>query len=86
MQTFGERLVAARNAVEGMTQRKLAIEVGVDKSCINNWERRNVIPTGNHVIALARILGVSADFLLGTDDAPASGAATASKRAVGGGS
>ena len=63
---IGDRIRAAR-AKAGMTQRSLAMRLGVDKSAVAQWEGGgggSGIKTSN-LIELARILGVRPSELLG---------------------
>ena len=61
---FGKRLVTLRK-VAGYTQVELAEELGVTQRMISYYEGRAEHPPAHLVPALARVLGVSADTLLG---------------------
>ncbi len=62
--SFGCRLRRLR-AQAGLTQRDLAIAVGVTTSMVLRWERRGVIPSAPRLARLAAALGVPPDALLG---------------------
>ncbi len=51
-----------------LSQDKLATEVKLSQSAINNWELGKRTPNANAVIALARYFGVTTDYLLGESD------------------
>lgn len=60
---MGERLALAR-AAKGMTQRAFAAQLGVSPATIAMYERGLRTPPGPVLIAMARLLGVSAESLL----------------------
>jgi transcriptional regulator with XRE-family HTH domain len=62
--TFGQRLLALRNAM-ALTQQQLADEVGVSRRMIAYYEGQSEHPPTTLLPALARALQVSADALLG---------------------
>jgi len=64
--TVGERLAGARKAA-GLTQEKLANEIGVSFQAISTWERNESLPDTNHLMALSRALHVSLDQLFGEE-------------------
>lgn len=66
MMTFGERLLAYRNAVN-LSQEKLAEKVGVTRQTVSNWELEQTTPDTNQLIALSKALKVSIDVLVGND-------------------
>lgn len=61
---IGQRLARLRKE-RGITQKELASELGVTQSHVSEWERGNLRLHGELIARLARILGVSADELLG---------------------
>jgi transcriptional regulator with XRE-family HTH domain len=64
---FGARLYAARKA-KGLTQRALGDAVGTTSQTISNYEvGKGVDPGGALLVRLASVLGVSLDYLVGTD-------------------
>jgi len=64
---FGERIALARDHV-GLTQQQLAEKIGTIQRVISSWEREPVALRADHLSALADVLGVSTDFLLGRQD------------------
>ena len=63
---FGQRLYEARET-KGFSLRQVAEELDVPLNTYANWERRNVGIRPEYLAELTRILGVSAEQLLGTD-------------------
>jgi transcriptional regulator with XRE-family HTH domain len=62
--SFGERLFALRTA-RGLTQVDLAKAMGTTQRVISYYETKGELPTPDFLVALVRILGTSADELLG---------------------
>lgn len=52
----------------GMSQVQLAERLGITKSAVNAWENGTNSPSLTYVIKLARIFGVSTDYLLGVNE------------------
>lgn len=52
----------------GLTQVQLAQRLGVTKSAVNAWETGTNSPSLSYVVKLARIFGVSTDYLLGVNE------------------
>lgn len=52
----------------GLSQTELAVQLGVSKQCISNWENDNIQPSIDMLIAISRFFMVSTDYLLGLDD------------------
>ena len=63
----GDRLKNAR-LEKGLTQEELGSLVGVGKSAICCYEKETRNPSLETIIEFMQILGVSSDFLLGTDN------------------
>lgn len=63
MNTFGERLRAAREA-RGLTQQALGFDVGVTDATISKWEKGRSEPTLAQLAMLAELLGVTTDKLI----------------------
>ena len=61
--TFGDRLAAAREAAS-LTQKELALKVGIKLSTLRNWENDLSEPRANRLNMLAGLLGVSLSWLL----------------------
>ena len=64
---IGDRITALREA-DGLTQAQLAERVGVSQATVSQWEGGTRVPSGEAVVALARVFDTSADFLLGLVD------------------
>ncbi len=62
--SFGERLFALRTE-RGFTQVDLAKALGTTQRVISYYETKGELPTPDILVALVRILGVTADELLG---------------------
>ena len=52
----------------GDTQQELAERLNVTKFTISNWEQEKSVPSHELLVALCRLYGVSADYLLGVSD------------------
>lgn len=52
----------------GMNQVQLAERLGITKSAVNAWENGTNSPSLSYIIRLARIFGVSTDYLLGVNE------------------
>ena len=50
------------------SQRQLALKIGVTSATVSAWCRGLKQPTADNIAAVARIFGVSADYLLGLSD------------------
>ena len=64
--TFGKRLLAARNA-KGLTVLALSENLGVDRSAIEAWENDEREPRSNRIQMLAGLLHVSIIWLITGD-------------------
>jgi len=51
----------------GITQSKLAKQIGISRSSVNAWEAGKSMPSVGHLVALADIFNVSTDYLLGRE-------------------
>ena len=54
----------------GISQKELAISMGVAQPTVSNWENGGRAPMGKNLSKLAELLGCSTDFLLGKTDSP----------------
>ena len=61
--TFGEKLLRLRQQ-RGLSQEALARELDVSRQAISRWELGEVAPDTANVLAVCRLFGVSADYLL----------------------
>ena len=48
-----------------ISQVQLALELGVTKQCVSNWENDNILPSIEMLIKIANFFSVSTDYLLG---------------------
>lgn len=72
MQKIGARISALRRS-RGMTQTELAERLGISFQAVSSWERGNAMPDVAKLPELARMFGVTIDWMLGSPDAiPAS--------------
>ncbi len=53
---------------KGISQQKLAEELGYSQVCISRWENRNRQPELDDIIAVAIFFNVTTDYLLGLTD------------------
>ena len=51
----------------GVTQAALAKQLGITRSSVNAWEMGISVPSTQYIVELARIFGVSTDYLLGVE-------------------
>ena len=61
-----ERLVKLRKE-KGLSQEELADKLGISRQAVSKWERAEASPDTDNLIMLARLYGVSLDYLLDTD-------------------
>ena len=66
---IGAKLKKARLQA-GMTQEQVAEALGVSRQTISNWENENIQPSIDMLIRLAKLFGVTTDYLLGLDAIP----------------
>lgn len=52
----------------GYTQLELAKELGLTRSSVNAWEQDISIPSTKYIRELAKLFGVSTDYLLDMDE------------------
>lgn len=63
MYDFGSRLKAMRQQ-RGLTQKKLAEEIGKSVQAVSSYERNSQIPPIEVMISIADVLNVSLDYLV----------------------
>lgn len=51
----------------GLSQQYVAVTLGVKGPSVSNWESGKTSPTVENLVALAKLYGVSTDYLLGND-------------------
>ena len=66
--TVGEKIKEARRQC-GLSQQQLAEKMLVSRSAVAKWEAGNGLPDVDNVKALAQLLNVSIDYLLGEGEA-----------------
>ena len=62
---FGQRLKELRKAA-GYSQTRLAEFLGISQQAVGKWETGRATPDPSTIATIARLLGVSADTMLGT--------------------
>lgn len=67
MVKFGERVKQLRRSA-GMTQGQLAERIWVSKAAVSNYELSERNPSPEIIIKVARVFGVSTDYLLGVEN------------------
>lgn len=63
MLTMGQRIKEARKA-KGFTLQRVADAFGINRSSVANWERDDTRPDMDKIHTLAKLLGVSGDYLI----------------------
>lgn len=61
--TFSEKLITLR-AGRGWSQERLAQELGITRQAVGRWEKGSGLPDAKSLMALARVFGVEAEWLL----------------------
>lgn len=61
------RIKEARKAA-GMSQKYVAMSLGVAGPSVSNWENGKTKPTPENYVSLSQLFGVSVDYLMGNDD------------------
>lgn len=64
---FGSKISQLRQN-KNMTQEQLAVRVGVTPQALSRWERNQSLPNMTILADLCRVLEISADYLLGTEN------------------
>lgn len=64
--SFSEKIIERRTALN-MSQKELAEKLGITPTRLNYWEKGKREPDLHYIKALARELGVSGDYLIGTE-------------------
>lgn len=62
--TIGERIKEKREEM-GLNQKELAKQLNITPSAVNQYEKGEKTPSTEKLVKLAKILGVSSDYLLG---------------------
>ena len=66
---LGQRICERRTAL-GWSQIQLAKRLGAAKQTVSNWDNDNIQPSIEMLARLARIFGVTTDYLLGLEEIP----------------
>ena len=64
------RRIQELRASLGWSQVELAKRLQISKQTVSNWENDNIQPSIDMLVRLAKIFGVTTDYLLGLDDVP----------------
>lgn len=73
MQNFGEKLKQARKRKK-LTQEALGRQLGITKFSVRDYERNKSKPKYDNLLAICKLLEVSADYLMGLDESHQRGA------------
>jgi len=71
-ETFGQRLARVRKE-RGYTQVEIAQKIGTIQVLVSNYENDRLRMHAEMIVRFARVLGVSADVLLGLDEPKGTG-------------
>lgn len=63
--------IKALREKKGLTQNKLADKVGTTRASVNAWEMGLSVPSTPYIGELAKIFGVSTDYILGINSSSA---------------
>lgn len=66
---LSKRINQLRTAL-GWSQVELAKRLQISKQTVSNWENDNIQPSVDMLMRLARVFGVSTDYLLGLEEVP----------------
>ena len=82
--TLREKLIVSRNKA-GLSQMELAERLGVSRQAVSRWESGDTTPTMDKLKALAKLYGVSLDWLCSdaADREPPRSSKTRSRQAPG---
>ncbi|MDE6597157.1 MAG: helix-turn-helix domain-containing protein [Clostridia bacterium] len=61
------KIIKEERLQKKMSQRNLAEVLGVTQDSVSLWEKGKRLPATEHIIALCKYFGISADYLLGLD-------------------
>ena len=64
--TLGEKIYRLRTE-QGMSQENFGDMLGVSRQSVSKWETDQSVPELDKVVAISEMLGVSTDYLLGTE-------------------
>mgnify|MGYP002627407892 CR=1 FL=1 len=63
---FADKIKLMREQL-GITQSDLAKQLGLTRSSVNSWEMGLSVPSTQYIIELAKLFGISTDYLLGLE-------------------
>lgn len=66
---IGNRIKELRSKLN-WSQAELAYKIGTDSTTISRWETNRIKVSQGYIVKLAKVLGTSADYLLGETDNP----------------
>lgn len=66
---LGQRINELRIAA-GWNQVELAKRLNIAKQTVSNWENENIQPSIEMLVRIAKLFGVTTDYLLGLDSVP----------------
>jgi len=66
---IGQRIELLRTELS-WSQVQLAKKLNIAKQTVSNWENDNIQPSIEMLVRLAKLFGVTTDFLLGLDSIP----------------
>lgn len=64
---YGKRIRELRTEA-GLSQKQLAEKLQMSQSAVAKWESGRTEPTAGALIRLARLFGVSSDYIIGLED------------------
>ena len=66
---IGQKILEIRKA-EGLSQTEFAEKFHVTRQTVSNWENENIQPSIEMLVRLAKLFGVSTDYMLGLENTP----------------
>ncbi|MBP3673386.1 MAG: helix-turn-helix transcriptional regulator [Oscillospiraceae bacterium] len=66
---LGQRICELRTAL-GWSQVDLARRLQVAKQTVSNWENENIQPSIEMLVRIAKLFGVTTDYMLGLESVP----------------
>ena len=64
---LGQRIYELRIS-RGWNQVQLAKQLNITKQTVSNWENENIQPSVEMLVRIAKLFGVSSDYLLGLNE------------------
>ena len=66
---LGEKISTLRRK-QGLSQEELAVRLNVTRQAVSKWETGTSVPELETLVALAKIFGVTTDYLLSVEEVP----------------